>query len=69
MVLECRDKRRIADVNADVGHCPHGWSKLTHPIAACRTPHDNASCCPTHMTCHIAVVIGVQKGTPNGWLI
>ena len=77
MVLECGGEKgwmRIADVNPAVGNCPHGWQKITTPVAACRPPYDNAGCCPVHFTTHnipynrvCGMVTGIQQGTPDGF--
>jgi len=65
---------RIANVNPAIDGCPSGWNKMTYPVVACGTPHNNAGCCPTHITTNnipysrvCGMVIGVQKGTPNGF--
>jgi len=34
---------RITDRDAAGGSCPHGWRKITSPVAACRAPSRHSS--------------------------
>ena len=48
MELKCGVEKgwmRIIDINViKRDSCPHGWNKITSPVAACRAPSDNAGC-------------------------
>jgi len=78
MTLECGGEKgwmRIADVNPAKGGCPNGWRKITAPVATCRPPNDFAGCFSTHFSTHnipysrvCGMVVGVQKGTPDGFV-
>ena len=47
MELDCGGEKgwmRITDIDAAKDFCPHGWRKITSPVAACRAPSDNTGC-------------------------
>ena len=72
MELECGGEKgwmRITDRDATGGPCPHGWRRITSPIAACRAPSDNAGCYSAQFSTHqvpyrrvCGMVLGYQKG-------
>ena len=78
MTLECGGEKgwmRIADVNPAKGNCPNGWRKITSPVAACRSPNDNAGCFSAYFIAHgipysrvCGKLIGIQKGTPDAFV-
>jgi len=77
MTLECGGEKgwmRIADVNPAEQGCPKGWKKITSPVAACRSPSDGPGCFSAKFSTHkipysriCGKVIGIQKGTPDGY--
>jgi len=77
MELECGGEKgwmRVTSVDAAKDSCPHGWRKITSPVAACRAPTDNAGCYSAQFSTHqvsysrvCGMVIGYQKGTPDGF--
>ncbi|XP_065893270.1 uncharacterized protein [Dysidea avara] len=66
---------RVANIDLSKGDdCPHGWSKITSPVAACRAPSDNAGCYSAQFSTHqvpysrvCGMVIGYQKSTPDAF--
>ena len=80
MELECGGEKgwmRITDINVTKGDdCPHGWSKIASPIAACRAPSDDAGCYSAQFSTHrvhysrvCGMVIGYQKGKTNAFQV
>ena len=77
MELECGGEKgwtRVTDIDAAKDSCPHGWKKITSPVAACRAPSDNAGCYSAQFSTHqvpysrvCGMVIGYQKGTTDGF--
>ncbi|XP_065893154.1 uncharacterized protein [Dysidea avara] len=77
MELECGGEKgwmRVTDIDSAKDSCPHGWKKITSPVAACRAPSDNAGCYSAQFSTHqvpysrvCGMVIGYQKGTPDGF--
>jgi len=65
---------KVTSVDVAKDSCPHGWKKITSPIAACRAPTDNAGCYSAQFSTHeipysrvCGMVIGYQKGTTDGF--
>ena len=56
MELECGGEKgwmRVTSVDVAKGDdCPHGWHKITNPVAACRAPSDNAGCYSAQFSTH-----------------
>ena len=78
MELECGGEKgwlKVTDINVAKGNsCPHGWKKITSPVAACRAPSDNAGCYSAQFSTHqvaysrvCGMVIGYQKGSTDGF--
>ena len=79
MQLECGGHKggwmRIADLDTSRGDdCPSGWAKITTPVAACTTLHNNNGCYSTNFTTLsvpyskvCGMVVGYQKGHPDGF--
>jgi len=79
MELECGGDKggwmRVANFSTSSGDgCPTGWTKITTPIEACRSPNDAAVCYSTtfsvsgasyHKICGMAR--GFQKDTPDAF--
>ena len=66
-----RERLNESKFNLAKGNCPNSWRKITSPVAACRSPNDNAGCFLAYFNSHdvpytkvCGKVIGMQKGTP-----
>ncbi|XP_065914398.1 uncharacterized protein [Dysidea avara] len=78
MELECGGEKgwmRITDMNITNGdECPHGWKKITSPVAACRASSDDDGCYSAQFSTHqvpysrvCGMVIGYQKGSTDAF--
>jgi len=77
MKLECGGEKgwmKVSSVDAAKDSCPHGWRKITSPVAACRAPSNNAGCYSAQFSTHkvpysrvCGMVIGYQKGSADGF--
>ena len=76
MKLECGGEKgwmRIGHVS-NGGSCPNGWSGITSPVRACRSPSNNAGCYSAHFSTHnipysrvCGMIVGYQKGSTDGF--
>ena len=76
MELECGGEKgwmRIGYVS-NGGSCPNGWSRITSPVAACRSPSNSAGCYSAHFSTHnipysrvCGMIVGYQKGSTDGF--
>ena len=54
--------------------CPNGWSRITSPARACRSPRNSAGCYSAHFNTHnipysrvCGMIVGYQKGSTDGF--